>query len=450
MMKSFFYRCIIIIACFLFCCPGDASAKTVRESPGQIWSVGSRRWNEAAEQRFAAWLEKTVTEDFFLKHNIPIDCADVPYALRWIYARIEHLPAAATLVDGRLYGHWSTDLAHLPTHREWFRDRRFRSALSRMLSGTSTKTLPQDTYPIRITPDSLLAGTVSVVSDSHAGIVGSIVPDGSEYSPIRTWEVSLPRKVKKLNQRSYFSSRPDSAVGTGLVRFCCPVLSGAGWGYLPREKHPFYSLEQYRPDFCMSGELFDEAVARRIAPLAYDPLEKIVRISAAIRRYLEERVPLVLQGYQRCKRSDCSEGSPLWEAYSTPGRDDMIAFQVKHLQKVISSSGLDQDAVNRMLEDVVIPIDQQRSVSLSHIAQNYLWLSHDPGDSIEARWGLDLCRMISNQITSTFQDLDFVEQRYRAADPEYADSVRSRHLAKLKWLEGEGRRVDCRNLPQLP
>lgn len=449
-MKSTFYRCIIILACFLFCCPGDSSAKTVRESAGQIWPVGSRRWDVAAEQRFAAWLEKTVSEDFFIKHNIPIDCADVPYALRWIYARIEHLPAAATLVDGRLYGHWSTDLAHLPTHREWSRDRRFRRALFQLLDRTSTSTLPRDTYPIRIAPDSLLAGTVSIVSDSHAGIVGSIVLDGSEYSPIRTWEVSLPRKVKKLNQRSYFSSRPDSAAGTGLVRFCWPVLSGGRWGYLPHHKHPFYSREQYRHDFCRAGELFDEAVARRIAPSPHDPLEKIARISEAIRHYLEERVPLVLQGYQRCKRSDCSEGSHLWEVYSTPGRDDMIAFQVKHLLKVIRSSGLDQDTLNKMLEDVVIPISPERSVSLAHIVQNYLWLSPDPGDSIEARWGLNLCRMISDQIKSTLQDLDFTEQRYRVADPDYADSVRSRHVTKLKWLQDEGKRVDCRELPPLP
>ncbi len=90
-------------------------------------------------------MEKTVTEDFFIRYDIPVDCADVPYALRWIYARIAHLPAAATNEDGRLFGHWSTAWGHLPASQDWFRDQRFRRALLSMLEETSTKTIPADT-----------------------------------------------------------------------------------------------------------------------------------------------------------------------------------------------------------------------------------------------------------------------------------------------------------------
>ena len=85
-----------------------------------------------------------------------MDCADVPYAVRWIYARIAHLPAAATTKDGQLIGHWSTEWGKLPTHPEWHKDLRFRKALLHMLSETTTRTLPLDTYPVRIDPDSLI------------------------------------------------------------------------------------------------------------------------------------------------------------------------------------------------------------------------------------------------------------------------------------------------------
>jgi hypothetical protein len=51
-------------------------------------------------------VEKNITEDFFIRYKIPIDCADVPCAARWIYARIAHLPAAASTKEGKLIGKW--------------------------------------------------------------------------------------------------------------------------------------------------------------------------------------------------------------------------------------------------------------------------------------------------------------------------------------------------------
>jgi hypothetical protein len=74
----------------------------------------------------------------FIRYKIPTDCADAVYAIRWIYARIAHLPAAATTKDGRRIGHWSTDWKHLPTHPEWHMDERFRAALLYLFPRTWT------------------------------------------------------------------------------------------------------------------------------------------------------------------------------------------------------------------------------------------------------------------------------------------------------------------------
>lgn len=125
-------------------------ADTMKESPLQIWKVGNRRWSVEEEDRFAKWVEKNITEDFFIRYKVPVDCADVPYAVRWTYARIAHLPAAATTKDGHLIGHWSTEWGKLPTHSEWHKDLRFRKALLHMLSEKTTWTLPLDTYPVMI------------------------------------------------------------------------------------------------------------------------------------------------------------------------------------------------------------------------------------------------------------------------------------------------------------
>jgi hypothetical protein len=69
--------------------------------------VYGRGWTLEREIEYEEWVDANMTEDFFIRHKIPVDCADVPYAARWIYARIAHLPAAATTKDGKLIGHWS-------------------------------------------------------------------------------------------------------------------------------------------------------------------------------------------------------------------------------------------------------------------------------------------------------------------------------------------------------
>jgi hypothetical protein len=435
-----------LLFCFALLWGGEALAQTAADSSGQVWQVGERRWDMVEEQRFADWVEKTITEDFFVRYGLPVDCADVPYAVRWIYARLAHLPAAATTRDGRLIGHWSTAWASMSTDQDWYRDKRFRMALLHVLSETFTRTLPADTYPIQISRDTLLAGTV-FIGDGHAGIVGRIVLDGSMFSPIQTWEATLPRRIMKLRQRSYFSGWPDAAAGSGVVRFRRPIFSGGQWRYLPKQEQPFYSDEQYSAGFCHIGELFDEAVARRIDSTHYNPAERVNMMIGSIHRYLEERVALVHEGYRHCQRGNCTEGSSLWEVYSTPGRDDMIAFEIEHLLKIVKANRLNEEAVMKMLEGVILPIDKGQTVTLHYIVQNYLWLSPDPGDSIEARWGLRKCNLIRARMQNSLQGLDFVERRYRVTDPDYANRGRDLRLTDLKWLQEEGRRAGCTNFP---
>lgn len=442
-------RSLTLLTCLLFCWAGELMAKTVENSPSQVWQVREGSWDVTEELRFAVWVEKTISEDFFIRYDIPVDCADVPYAIRWIYARIAHLPAAATALDGRLFGHWSTAWAYLPTNPDWCRDQRFRMALLHLLAETSTKTLPADTYPIRIAPDSVLAGTV-FIGDGHAGIVGRIVLDGSMYSPIQTWEATLPAKVAKLRQNSFYSGLPDLNAGTGLVHFRWPVFTDGRWEYLPRQEQPLYSTEQYSPGFSRTGELFDEAVARRIDSAPYDPAKKIRLIIGSIYRYLEERVAVVQAGYRSCRRGNCAEGSALWEVHSTPGRDDMIGFEIEHLLKIIKVHRLNEKAVQKAMEGMILSIDAGQTVTLNYVVQNYLWLSHDPGDSIEARWGLRKCDMIRTRMKNALQAQDFVEQKYRATDPDYADYGRSLRLTDLRWLQEEGIRAGCDNLLSLP
>jgi hypothetical protein len=419
-------------------------SQTLGESPDQLWQVGDRRWTVEEEQQFSKWVEETLTEDFFIRYKIPTDCADAVYAIRWVYARMAHLPAAATTREGKLIGHWSTDWKHLPTHPEWDSDERFRAALLSLLPKTWTGTLPFDTYPVRVSPDSITPGTLFLVTESHTGIIGHVFLDGSHAHPLQTWESALPVKVQKLSLRYFFSPRPESKTRAGLVKFRWPVPENGQWKYLPVEEHPFYSEEQYTPGFCEGATDYAEAVARRIDPTSYPPAEKMAKVMGTITRLLRERVPIVLAGYEQCSDGDCPEASESWEIHNTAGRDGMIISLMDHLSQIIELNHLDQEVAKGMMETVPIDITENRPVTLYHVYQNHLWLSPDPGDSIEARWGLKKCETIYAQVRTTNDAIAFIEKTYRKKDPHYADFTIRTQQQLLGRLSEEWTRSECK------
>ena len=413
------------------------------ESPGQVWKVSGLEWGVEEEHQFGEWVEANITEDFFVRYKIPVDCADVPYAVRWIYARVAHLPAAATTKDGKLIGHWSTDWKHLPTDAEWHRDRRFRTALLYMLTETSTRTLPLDTYPVRIDPNSVTAGTAFFVTESHSGIIGSVSLDGSYAHPLQTWEATVPAKIQKMRQKNFLSPRPESTIYSGLVKFRWPVVLKDRWQQLAAKQHPFYSEEQYSSAFYEGYADFMDAVAKRIDPTEYDPWEKMLKVLDTTARFVRDRIPIVLEGYKRCRKGGCKEGSDLWETYSTPGRDGFIILLMDHLKQLIESNHLDPEVVKEVMEAICLDISKDRSISFDQLYQNHLWLSPHPEDPIEARWGLRKCDMILTRVRQANKSIRFIEKTYRRKDPKYADfSVQQQQeIIRRLWVDWD--RFQC-------
>jgi hypothetical protein len=425
-------------------------SQTLNESPDQIWQVGDRRWTVEEEHRFEKWVEETITEDFFIRYKIPTDCADAVYAIRWIYARIAHLPAAATTRDGRQIGHWTAGWKYLPTHPDWDKDERFRAALHYLLPKTWTGTLPFDTYPIRISTDSVRPGTLFLVTESHTGIIGRVFLDGSQVHPLQTWESVLPVKVQKLSLRYFFSGRPDAKARSGLVKFRWPVSENGEWKYLPAEEHPFYSEEQYNPDFHKGSADFVESVARRIDSTNHAPMEKMEKVIGTVTGFLRERIPIVLAGYRQCGNGGCPEASELWEIHSTAGRDGLIFSLMDYLSEIIESNHLDREMAKRMMESISIDISENRSVTLHHVYQNHLWLSPHPGDSIEARWGLKKCETIQAQTRTTNASIAFIEKTYRRKDPYYADFTIRTQQQLLARLSEEWTKSECKEPSPAP
>jgi len=440
-MASFRLMIIVVAACWLWA--SCAFCGDFRESDAQVWKVGERRWTVQEEDNYSKWIETNVTEDFFMHHNIRVDCADVPYALRWIYARIAHLPAAASPFNGPLIGHWSKDWSHLPTAAGWDKDRRFRAALTSLLSRTSTGSLPADTYPIRIAADSVNAGTVFLAAEDHAGIVIRIVLDGSTTHPVQTLEAGSPARLQRLHLRNLIMPDPGGDEISGLLKFRWPVRTGQKWRYLPEKEHPFYSEEQYAPAFTTGHIDYLQAIAWRIDPQVYDPHEKAEKIIKTLTRRLSQRIPVVREGHKKCHEIRCPEGSRFWEIYSTPGRDEFIAVVVAFLDEMISENRLDRGAILDKMAQIRLEIIPGRFVTLEYVFQNFQWLSSNPEDSIEARWGLDKCGMIATQMKSARESISFIQKKYGKKDPVFAERSIWMQQKIVDAMIGESIRNNC-------
>ena len=439
-MPSFRFIIIVLLAyafmaTFAFC---DDS----HESDSQVWKVGQNRWTVQEEYNYGKWIEKNVPEDFFIRHEIPVDCADVPYALRWIYARIRHLPAAATTGGNRLIGHWSKDWARIPTNAAWDKDRRFRAALMAMLASTNTKTLPFDTYPIRITADSVTGGTVFLAVEDHSGVVSHLVLDGSTAHPVQTLEAGSPARVQKLYRRNLILPRPGDNI-SGLLKFKWPIKTSDGWRYLPKKEYPFYSEEQYSSDFTHGYSDYLEAIAMRIDPKVYDPNEKAQKVIHTITNRLNQRIPIVLAGFKKCHETQCPEESRLWEIYSTPDRDEFIGVMVDHLERIIKMNHLDRDAIINKMANVQLEISPGQSITLQYVFQNFQWVSSDPEASIEARWGLDKCGIIAIHLKNARESISFIQKKYGNTDPPYAEREIPMQQAIVDKMTMEGRKNNC-------
>ena len=241
--------------------------------------------------------------------------------------------------------------------------------------------------------------------------------------------------------------RPESTVFSGLVKFRWPVPINGQWKVPGAKDHPDYSLEQYSSGFYEGYADYVEAVARRMDPNEYDPWERAEKVIDTITRFLQVRIPIVLEGYKKCHKGGCPEGSALWEIHSTPGRDGMITLLMDHLHKIIEVNQLDPEKIREKMESIRFQVSKDLSVSFHHLYLNAPWLSPHPEDSIEARWGLKKCDLIFSQMRSARNSIAFIEKTYRKKDPKYADFSIRQQKEVLRRLQEEWDKTECKAPP---
>lgn len=355
-----------------------------------LW-VATSQWDENWELKYSQWIEKTFNADFFIKHNLATDCADVAYSLRWIFARIHKLPMGATLAGtGVVFTHESVkaEWNSLPQHLDWNKDQRFLKALNWLLNNVYTRTLYEDAYPLKISPETVRTGTINLLG-MHTEVINKINHD-SFGIPISVLSSTMPRAVRRLMERVYTDSSPINKDVGGLLQFRWLQKSGNFWVLVQKEKMPWYSQEQYEQNLCQGVTHFSKCVMEKLG-LPFIPKNIIQGQIQSIVSAVASRVDTVNQGYEKCKQMDCSPGTPGWEEWNTPSRDKRLLGMFDEGSKLV-------ETLNQLDPEVrKIWTSSLSETFITNVRENYSLLalkknlknkvtSIDPRDSIAARW----------------------------------------------------------------
>jgi len=288
-----------------------------------VWTA-TARWDEDAERRYSAWVERSFVPTLFYQDSpyaeFATDCADAAYAMRMIFAFENGLPFVIGDPErpGRTISQATRRFDHLPAGLP-----RFRAFLEWMATHTSTATLADDTYPVRIDREQIRPGIIFLAWRRHVVQVVEVRPTGL----IRYLESTTPRTIRVMTSIVGFPHQVPADPkarrhGDGFRRFKWPEHYG-----LPEARLPGYGTEQFERARALGREAlpFHDWLRERLALTEESPVARARRQLFTLCQMAWDRATVIDEAQQalvalRRAGRRCM-GPADHDAYSTPGRD---------------------------------------------------------------------------------------------------------------------------------
>lgn len=367
------------------------------EASNDIWTA-TKSWSPEWEQKYAQWLSLEVTPDFFIRYNIAVDCADAAIGFRWIFARINGLPAANTQAGGgNLFGHFSMkrEWAKYPTSPYWYQDQRFKAALNYAMDSTSTRSiLLYDGFPVALNTKGLMAGSFIVSYINNTGHLRTITENhfnDPRDLPVYTYSATSPREVRSLYREPLVDQAWPIKNAREIMAFRWPVRSQNRWILNSKTNDYRYSTEQFSTTLPPRYYSFIHYVLENTNP-NYEPRNLVATGIQDVTGYINLRIKIVNDGYNYCSRHSCPRGSSAYDDWSTPNRDRNMRMKFLETENLLKTfdpvypgliahwnSSLAEEKVR--IQGVDVTLERIRYLFLNGL------VSSDPNDSINKRWG---------------------------------------------------------------
>jgi len=376
-----------------------------RVSPTEtIWDA-KNEWNEHYEKLYSNFVHENATTQFLRKHHIKIDCADLAFVLRWIFARIHYLPMAshsASLTQLITHRSVKEEWLTLPKHEDWSQDQRFRTALQFVLNSTFTHSLYEDLYPFRITQENIRPGIVSLEIRTHSGHTVVLKSKSTHIAtdPGEAVYGNTPAREAVYTASATYLERYDNPADGGTFYYRTPKMNSDGnITLVKKEEMPDYSLEQYSEEFKKKSHGFHVFIlsAEFYFGVAPDFAVYVEQAMKEVLRQIDDRVKIVNEGYRYCKKNDCSPNTQAYDDWSTPSRDARIMRGIDLVQTFAGWSyqtpqgKKTNQVLKRYYKTEIIEDEYDNVLTYYDYYDNSTWgnrISSDPRESISRRWAL--------------------------------------------------------------
>lgn len=379
------------------------SAFVSTSAHASVWET-TAQWNDQTESEYRLWVVANWNKDYFnqagpMKGSI-LDCADVVYSVRVLYASQHGLPFAMkdpTTRGGKIISNDMTRWDSKPP------EQRIRSFIQLIYGVGSTASLPADTYPTAIGPATLGAGSVIVTdkANHHSWTIQRFSPTGIPYLLFG----SRPARTLLFDRNDYpsvgfvFPEGIRAETNGGFRNFRQPADIGK-----PVSDVPGYSLEQYS----FPAATFMRTVQKRMQVTQETNNQRVTRVFEEACKGARERTEIVANGVAKniAIGSRCMDATE-YDDNSTPSRDTRLKDSFKDLaasyKEGVNAKTLTA-ATRKQVESVlkgaassantnaacVIEIAPGQKLTLGQVYALSVndKLSNNPHDTLEMRWGL--------------------------------------------------------------
>ncbi len=367
-------------------------------SEAAVWETRNN-WNPSWEARYEEWVKNEWRVDIFTSSRSPYyglspDCADTVYSMRAIFAFENGLPFA--FVDP------STQRSVISNEiRKFDGVADGASRLVRFLAWSydilSTSSIPNDTYPVAISRETVRAGGLLLAKESkHSYTIKKLNDTGVPVLIYSTQANTGDLKVRSWPSVGYLFAQGIKQP-SGIRDFRKPEdLLKPVW------EVPGYSDEQYQvgPNRWVSTMQSKLALRSESAP------ELMKRLMEDVCQLAQTRVELVAEAQRKIRAvGDRCFNAAEYDDLSTPSRDGQLksAFQdlnagyARVLKKKLK---LNREMAEQLANIFAKSADQEtstqycvvkygRKISLGELRRRLEanLISSNPNDTLEVRWG---------------------------------------------------------------
>ncbi len=357
-----------------------------------VWTV-TEKWTDEIEKQYSNWVSEKWTNDIFKNPDsdlvgLKTDCADATYTMRAYFAYLKRLPFSFHRFDGTIVNQNTSQFDKITDPLG-----RFRAFLNSMYDLTSTYTLSKDTFPIPISREYLIPGTIYLSPGIHSYQITGL----DEFGIPNTLSSTVPK-----DDRILFNHY-------GFPFYLPQEFQKKSDGYRSfRKIDDLNSSEQFELSKKSNGDFieFQKLMIKKLA-LKTEPFERrIKRIKGNLCFFSRERAVLVADAYvKHFARNNQCFGPAEFDDYSTYIRDKKLKnyfVEYKKMthepewqnttteaKKILLSSFLREIPDSDCTIETSLPRKPVLSLADIYEALESSALVSDPNATMAQRWGVD-------------------------------------------------------------